>query len=143
MSCDEYQVKVSVMMDNELSDSEGEELLSHLGNCRACRQEFRSQLALRSGLKEDVPLLAPRELDEKVLGRLHEAGRPSAAGRRLGAAIWRRTVSMPLPLAAVLAGLLLVAGLGLTSVWSPFATPQVRVVYVTMLPTVEVQGYMP
>ena len=146
MNCDGYQEMVSVLLDNELKDANAKDLFGHLEGCAACRGALRSNVELRSDLKEDVPPQAPGELDDKVLSVIHKIDRRPEPGQRVHLAVWRRTVSMPVPLAAVLAGLLLVAGLGVTSFWSPFRKmqePQVRIVYITALPTVEVQGYFP
>lgn len=147
MKCDEYQEQVSALIDNELADEELVLLFTHLSECAACRATLRSELELRANLKEDVPPLAPKELDEKVLSNVSKTEGQPKARRAVRRAIWQRTVSIPWPLAAVIAGLFLIGGLAVTSVWSPFskppAEPQVRVVYVTALPTVEVHGYFP
>lgn len=147
MKCDEYQEQVSALIDNELADKESELLFTHLSECAACRATLRSELELRATLREDVPPLAPRELDERVLSNVSRAERKPKAPRMMRRAVWQRTVSMPWPIAAAIAALFLIGGLAVTSIWSPFdklpAEPQVRVVYVTTLPTVEVHGYFP
>jgi anti-sigma factor RsiW len=147
MKCDEYQEQVSALIDNELVDQESELLFAHLSECAACRATLRSELELRANLKEDVPPLAPKELDEKVLSTMSKAEGQSKSRRVMRRAIWQRNVSMPWPLAAAIAGLFLIGGLAVTSVWSPFnkppVEPQVRIVYITALPTVEVHGYFP
>lgn len=147
MKCDEYEEQVSALIDNELEDQASELLFVHLGECAACRATLRSGLQLRANLREDVPLLAPKELDEKVLTNVSRAETKLGVQRQAHrAAVWQRNVSMPWPLAAAIAGLFLIGGLAATSVWSPFSkppAPQVRTVYVTALPTVEVNGYFP
>jgi len=146
MKCDEYQEQLSALIDNELGDGEVEGLFLHMSGCGVCRATLRSQLELRSGLKEDSPLLAPKELDEKVLSTVSRAEAQIDNRRLMSRPVWQRHVSMPWPLAAAIAGLFLIGGLAVTSVWSPFGKipePQVRVVYVTALPTVEVNGYFP
>ena len=146
MKCDDYQEQLSALIDNELADREVEGLFLHMSGCVACRAALRSQMELRSGLKEDLPLLAPKELDEKVLSTVSSAKARIDGRRAMSQAIWQRHVSMPWPIAAAVAGLFLIGGLAMTSVWSPFGKipePQVRVVYVTALPTVEVNGYFP
>ena len=144
MNCVEYEEKVSALIDNELADRESELLFTHLGECPTCRATLRSELELRANLKEDVPPLAPRELDEKVLSAVSRAKRQLGAQTVMRKAVWQRRVSMPWPLAAAIAGLFLIGGLAATSVWSPFNKQhQVRTVYITALPTVEVNGYFP
>lgn len=146
MKCDEYQEQLSALIDNELADREVEGLFLHMSGCVACRAALRSQMELRSGLKEDLPLLAPKELDEKVLSTVSRAEGQLVGRRVMRRAVWRRHVSMPWPLAAAISALFLIGGLAVTSVWSPFSKtpePQVRIVYVTALPTVEVNGYFP
>jgi hypothetical protein len=98
---------------------------------------------LRVSLKEDVPPLAPKELDEKVLSAVSRAEQQLDARKMTRKAVWQHHVSMPWPLAAAIAGLFLIGGLAVTSVWSPFNKTQVRTVYITALPTVEVNGYFP
>jgi anti-sigma factor RsiW len=146
MKCDEHQEQLSALIDNELADGEVEGLFLHMSGCVACRAALRSQLELRSGLREDLPLLAPKELDEKVLSTVSRAEAQIDARRVMSRAVWQRHVSVPWPLAAAIAGLFLIGGLAMTAVWSPFGKipePQIRVVYVTALPTVEVNGYFP
>jgi anti-sigma factor RsiW len=146
MTCDEYEEQVSTLIDNELADRESELLFAHLSECATCRATLRSTLELRANLKEDVPLLAPKELDEKVLRMVSRSERQLDARKVTRRTALQRNVSMPWPLAAAIAGLFLIGGLAVTSVWSPFSKtpePQVRIVYVTALPTVEVNGYFP
>ncbi|MBF8294533.1 MAG: zf-HC2 protein [Bacteroidetes bacterium] len=146
MKCDEYQEQLSALIDNELADQESELLFTHLSECAACRATLRSELELRANLKEDVPPLAPRELDEKVLSTMSKAEGQLDARRVMRRGVWQRNVSMRWPLAAAIAGLFLIGGLAVTSVWSPCnkpAEPQVRIVYITALPIVEVHGYFP
>ncbi len=146
MKCDEFEEQVSTLLDNELADQDSELLFAHLCGCSACRATLRSELELRANLKEDVPPLAPKDLDEKVLSSVSKADEQLDARRGMKRGVWHRSVSMPWPLAATIATLFLIGGLAVTSVWSPFSKPpepQVRIVYVTALPTVEVNGYFP
>ena len=144
MNCVEYEEQVSALIDNELVDQESEVLFTHLSTCETCRATLRSELELRASLKEDVPPLAPKELDVKILNTVSKVDRQLGAQTVMRKAVWQRRVSMPWPLAAAIAGLFLIGGLAATSVWSPFnKQPQVRTVYITALPTVEVNGYFP
>ncbi|MGA3246529.1 MAG: zf-HC2 domain-containing protein [Bacteroidota bacterium] len=143
MNCVEYEEQVSALIDNELADQESELLFTHLSKCATCRATLRSELELRVSLKEDVPPLAPKELDEKVLSAVSRAEQQLDARKMTRKAVWQHHVSMPWPLAAAIAGLFLIGGLAVTSVWSPFNKTQVRTVYITALPTVEVNGYFP
>jgi anti-sigma factor RsiW len=144
MNCVEYEEQVSALIDNELADQESELLFTHLSKCATCRATLRSELELRVSLKEDVPPLAPKELDEKILSLAPKVKPQPSARTVMRKAAWQYHVSMPWPLAAAIAGLFLIGGLAVTSVWSPFnKQPQVRTVYITALPTVEVNGYFP
>jgi hypothetical protein len=68
MTCEGYQEQASQLVDNELGERESPALFVHLGTCNECRGFLHLTLRLRTGLQEDTPLLAPNQLDEKVLG---------------------------------------------------------------------------
>ncbi|HTY37755.1 MAG TPA: zf-HC2 domain-containing protein [Bacteroidota bacterium] len=143
MNCDQVQVMLGPLMDNELTDAEAEGVYRHLGTCIQCRGIVRSHLEVRAALLEDPQPQAPPELDARIMNAVGTPVPRSIAGSIMRASLWRRHIAIPLPVAAIIAGLFFFGSLALSSVWSPFAKPQVRIVYITTLPTVEVQGYMP
>ena len=72
---------------------------------------------------------------------LHSEMRPKLfAGDRkpITLLVWKRRISMPVPIAAAIMIVLIAGSVALSSVWSTTQT-----VYVTAFPAVEVRGYMP
>lgn len=138
MTCDMYEEQVSALIDNELNEEGAELLFRHLSVCPSCRRSLRTVLDLRSDLKEQEPPVAPAELDERVLRRA--AGEKRYAGDRkpMALMVWKRRISMPLPLAAAITIILIAGSVALSSLWTKTQT-----VYVTTLPVVEVTGYFP
>jgi hypothetical protein len=146
-TCERYQEKVSQLIDNELGERESPSLFGHLGLCEECRRFLQTNLRIRSGMQKHGPLLAPVHLDQKVLGTTLTT-RGLVPGRlAIPSGLWKRTVSLPVSLAAAVVVLLMMGSIALSSLW--FGTQkaqtevQVQTVYVTTLPTVEVQGYYP
>ncbi|MCX6143362.1 MAG: zf-HC2 domain-containing protein [Ignavibacteriales bacterium] len=138
MTCETYEEQISALIDHELKDEETEVLFAHLSTCRRCRHSLQSVLDLRSDFGEQVPPMAPKELDEKVL---QSETRPKLyAGDRkpMTLQVWKRRISIPMPVAAAMAIVLVAGTIVLTSLWT---SPQT--IYVTTLPTVEVRGNFP
>jgi len=145
MTCEGYQEQVSQLVDNELGERESPALFAHLSTCNECKGFLQSTLRLRAGLYEDATLLAPNQLDEKVLStaparKRSESDRP--ATRRI---LWKRRVSMPLPAAVLMMVLVMALIAATSSLWFPALYPQpethAQTVYVTTFPAVEVDGY--
>jgi len=141
MTCDAYQEQVSAMIDNELGDEESCVLFAHLSSCPACRGSLRTSLALRSDFNAQAPLMAPAELDDKVLNRVRSANKFLGDRKPVPMRLWKGRVSVPLPVLTMLTLLLILSSITLYSVGTK--PPQVQTVYVTTLPVVEVQGYFP
>ncbi|MEK9139243.1 MAG: zf-HC2 domain-containing protein, partial [Bacteroidota bacterium] len=145
MTCEGYQEQVSQLIDNELGERESPALFGHLSMCAECRGFLHTTFRLRSGLQEHGPLLAPTHLDEKVLGpAIVKKGR--VPDRLVTPSIlWKRRVSLPIPVAAAVIVLLMLGSIALSSLWfrDSEAGFQTQTIYVTTLPTVEVQGYYP
>ncbi len=145
MTCDLYEEQLSALMDNELTDSGAAELLAHMSTCQHCRAALRSQLTLRSSLREDITPQAPRELDERVLAIVERRrqGKPDRAA--LPGMFWERRLSIRTPAVVISAVVLIVGSFFLSSLWfESKQIPDVRTVqtfYVTTLPTVEVRAY--
>jgi len=145
MTCESYEEQISALIDHELKDNEQEMLFAHLGACGACRRSLQMVLRLRSNLAQEVPPLAPKELDEKVLKRMATAQRARADRRPVPGFTWQGRISAPLPVAAGVALLLMIGSFLLSNVWSgttqQSAKVDPQVVYLTVVPTVEVRGY--
>ena len=138
MTCEMHEKQISALIDHELGDEEMGPLFAHLSTCPTCRGSLQSVLDLRSDLGEQPPLIAPKELDEKVL---HSEMRPKlfASDRKpISLLVWKRRISMPVPIAAAIMIVLIAGSVALSSLWSTTQT-----FYVTAFPAVEVRGYMP
>ena len=145
MKCDEYQEQVSALIDNELADRESELLFTHLSECAACRATLRSELELRANLREDIPPLAPKELDIRVLTAAKNR-RPSEPDRiAIPAMIWQRRFSMRVPVVAAAAFLLIFGSVLLSAIWAESNQTadirRVQTVFLTAVPAVEVRAY--
>jgi predicted anti-sigma-YlaC factor YlaD len=149
MTCEGYQEQVSQFIDNELEERDAPALFSHLSTCEECRGFLRTTMRLRAGLQEQAPLLAPNHLDEKVMG-----ARPASkrfAPDRVAipgvtpTIVWKRRISLPVPVAAVVIVLLMLGSIALSSLWFRGSEPgyQTQTIYVTTLPAVEVQALYP
>jgi anti-sigma factor RsiW len=133
-----YEEQVSALIDNELNEEEAELLFRHLSACPSCRRSLRTVLDLRSDLKEQEPPLAPAELDEKVLRRAVVEKRYVGDRKPMAIRMWKRRISIPMPVAAAITIILIVGSVVLSSLWTKTQT-----IYVTTLPVVEVKGYSP
>ena len=145
MTCDRYEEQLSALMDNELADDEAKELLLHMSGCALCRATLRSQLELRSSLREDLPPQAPKELDERILigvQRRHP-GKPDRVA--IPVTFWQRRLSVRTPAVALTAVVLVLGSFLLSSLW--FESRQIsrgdatQTIYLTAVPTVEVRAY--
>src|SRR5215469_10466398 len=66
--CAEYSAMIQLYIDDELTRSEQQELLSHLETCASCRQEMEELKALSSRIRRARPLTsAPAALRERIL----------------------------------------------------------------------------
>ena len=69
--CEQYAAALSAFVDEELSENEKEEVLSHVEHCQNCR-EYLSELMIVHTMFEEMPELdAPEGFSERVLDRLH------------------------------------------------------------------------
>ena len=89
MSHDEYQERLSALLDGELDDAEREEVCAHLTECEECRAYFAELNALREALRDTLGEAdeadVPEGFAEGVVARL----RDSAAPRRGKRGAWR------------------------------------------------------
>jgi len=138
MKCEMYEEQISALIDHELMDEEMGVLFAHLSTCRTCRHSLQSVLDLRSDLTREIPPMAPKELDEKVLQSDTRSMLYAGDRKPLRLAVWKRRVSLPVPVAAAIMAILIASSVALSSLWSKTQT-----VYITAFPVVEVHGYMP
>jgi anti-sigma factor RsiW len=138
MTCEQYEEQVSALIDHELTDDETQVLFAHLSTCPTCRRSLQSVLDLRSDLGEEVSPMAPKELDEKVLSLMPMTKRLEADRKPVRGHIWKRRITVPMPVAATIAAILVAGTIVLSSLWM---NPQT--IYVTTLPAVEVRGNFP
>lgn len=141
MSCTEIEMKLDLLLDGELPDTEGEAVFQHLAHCRDCQAYLSRYAQIRSAIREEKVSL-PASLDERVLGSGAESGQKRKS-------VWRSRVNIPLPVAA--AAVLCLAALtafALLSDREPEPQQAVngnlvdagRVEYLYLLPAVEVIG---
>lgn len=82
MTCDEYTEQVSEFFDGEIAVTRSTGLFDHLSKCANCRLFLDILMKTRkAAVSEEIPF--PKELDERVLGRLNRA-RPDAIHRGAG-----------------------------------------------------------
>jgi anti-sigma factor RsiW len=132
---------MSALMDNELSDQEAKSLFGHLNSCEECREAFRSAQELRSNLKEQLPPIAPAELDEKVMSLIPHPRTYVGDRKAVRIVVWRRRISLPLPVAAVLALLLIIGSAAIS--FKVIDSQKNQTIYITTLPAVDVYGPTP
>jgi hypothetical protein len=110
--CPDHQI-LSVYLDGELPSPWKEKLENHLGRCAPCRERLESYRNMSralggNGHAGDAPAAAHDALlkgaQERVWLKLQA---PVEAAFSRGPAIWRRSVSVPFPLAAAAAALLI------------------------------------
>ena len=138
MTCETYEEQISALIDHELKDEETGMLFAHLSVCPRCRHSLQSVLDLRSDFGEQVPPMAPKELDERILKRTRLAHRTLRDSRAIPFRLLTGRISMPVPVAALITIALIIGSVVLSSLMSKTQT-----VYITAFPTVEVLGYMP
>jgi anti-sigma factor RsiW len=143
MTCEAYEEQISAMIDHELDDEQAGTLFTHLGTCAVCRRSLQSVLDLRSGLLEEIPPSAPKELDEKILKQWRLRRRTAADRAPARLHLWTGRISLPVPVAAVILLFLIAGSLMVSSIRSQQQLPmegRVEAVYITTFPAVEVHG---
>ncbi len=94
-TCDEFERLISDQLDGELPEAEARALHEHLGDCASCREFFDSCQRVRDVIQR---LPQPIEAAVTVLPQ-HAVKVP----------LWRRRLSVPVPVAAGI-GILLLGG---------------------------------
>lgn len=86
MDCD-FGIKVSLLLDGELSEQEREQTKKHLENCADCRQLEQDFLFFRNQIKESV-----KTKDFELPEILSEKPTP----------FWKKAIRVPVPVLSVL-----------------------------------------
>jgi hypothetical protein len=68
---DDYGVMIQLMIDNELTGQEREDLISHLSDCAGCQEELEEARAFSARVRSARPQVeAPAALREKILSHM-------------------------------------------------------------------------
>lgn len=142
MDHENCQLHISKFSDNVLEGHKTAELFAHLGVCEECRAFFQSMLQLRLKLRNAQPLLLPDEIDAAVFAATinKQPSRIVSKAENWFLRLWRGRVSFPVPIAAVLVFLFVLAGTVISSLWWE-SNKSTTEYYIPVLPTVEVRGY--
>jgi hypothetical protein len=103
--CPDRQI-LSLYADGELPSPWKEKMEAHLASCADCQSQMGNYQALRSALVSS-PEDGLKAAQERVWARVSSL----PAVRTIRPAVWRRTVSLPLPAAAVAAAAFVLAAL--------------------------------
>jgi predicted anti-sigma-YlaC factor YlaD len=124
MTCDDYQIKISSLLDGEVPAADSGEIFSHMGSCADCRLFWHNTLAL-NGQLEIVSRQVARQITVSSMPK-----RTSTIS-----AWWNR----PIPIRAYLVSLFLCALIGLSFLTiKPHLFGSPETIYVTKLPAVVV-----
>ncbi|MBI3110773.1 MAG: zf-HC2 domain-containing protein [Ignavibacteriales bacterium] len=108
MTCEQYQMQIAQLFDNELRGEESSTVFAHLGACSECRDFFQASLQVRAELMNAETITAPDELDDRMRG----AGLiPTEQTFSRKTSIWDLRIVFPLPTAASIALLLIIGSL--------------------------------
>lgn len=72
MNCEETRALIGPAIDDELTSADTARLMSHLEQCRSCKQEWDKLMAVREGIKgitQAEP--APADLEKRLLNAIH------------------------------------------------------------------------
>ncbi|HVO40913.1 MAG TPA: zf-HC2 domain-containing protein [Spirochaetia bacterium] len=105
--CPDRQI-ISAYLDGEIEAPWDKAIAEHLASCVACRSLYDRMAETKRALRED-PVVDVQGSMERVRRQLRERVRPVVREP----AVWARRVSLPLPLAALAAALLLFFGITL------------------------------
>ena len=110
-----YQERISLCIDNALSDKESAKLFAHLSRCNNCREFMKSTMAVRAHIADEKLAEVPLSLDRRVLSSV--AGK-TVQGERSAwyEPAWFTRISIPLPAAASILFLIIVGSLLLSPI---------------------------
>jgi hypothetical protein len=105
-----YQERISLYIDNALSDKESAKLFAHLSQCDDCRMFMKLTSSVHSHIGEEKLAEVSLSLDRRVLTSVAAASDKSE-GRLWYAPVWFTRISIPLPAAASILFLIIVGSL--------------------------------
>ncbi|HEX3438463.1 MAG TPA: zf-HC2 domain-containing protein [Pseudacidobacterium sp.] len=78
-NCADYSAMIQLYIDDELTGSEQQELLTHLETCASCRQKFEELKVFSSRIRQARPLItAPAALRERILQQTEQKKKVSS-----------------------------------------------------------------
>jgi predicted anti-sigma-YlaC factor YlaD len=140
MSCEYYQLNISKLLDNELTENESAELFNHMGSCGACREFFRKTIQIQS-LMDELNVPEPLGLANPIMELAKEKLiiRPKIS-------LYQKFREVRIPL-SVAAAVVIIATAGTIALSSFYLRPSpmlsentARTVYSYTLPTVYIQA---
>jgi anti-sigma factor RsiW len=146
MNCTHYREDVSRYVDRELDEGRIALLFAHLAGCTGCREFLDSMMALRSTLHRLPAPAVPATLDRRIHAIRPDRRKPIPLLIDLVHGWWNRRLVIPVPALAGTALLILSAVLVSFSLWQSARhapAPELQVMYIMSLPTVEVEGFAP
>ncbi|MDP4153238.1 MAG: zf-HC2 domain-containing protein [Bacillota bacterium] len=90
MTCEQYEEKINMLIDDELQDDEKEELLKHLESCGECKENYEMLLKMKNAFA-DAEIAAPETLHNDIMQKVNAA------------AIRKKRHKRPLPFAFIAA----------------------------------------
>jgi anti-sigma factor RsiW len=143
--CPDRQI-LSVFLDGELPSPWKEKMEAHLQECPRCRADLERYAAVSQVLATDSLPLSPMEAaQDRVWQELSDkpaANRPYRASWPRQPSVWRRSLSVPTPVAAAVAAVLVIAFIAaFTTRSEPGARPQDNLLAADM--GLDVQGMVP
>jgi predicted anti-sigma-YlaC factor YlaD len=139
MNCEQYQLNVSKLIDNELNEADSAGLFTHMGSCAACREFFRTLVRVQSMMDT---LHVPEPIG--LVNSFQTPGHPIAKTAPI-MHLYRKVRETRIPV-SVAAAAVIVAMAGTVALSSLFVHPAPppgegteRIVYSYLLPTVYVQ----
>ena len=126
MNCTTYQEEINHFIDGEMGTGQQVELFQHLAGCADCQSFIDAMVRMKEATRNEQ-ITYPADLDDAVLGQvLSRTPSPVRIQGRMkrDANIWKRHITLPVPLAASLAVIIIGLGLLLGRLFVPPTEPQ-------------------
>ena len=113
MKCDEHQIIISAYLDDEASPGESAGIFVHLAVCEECRLFLRTLTEIKLRAAREGGYEAPPAAEALAMSGDYGIAAP---GKRPGllTRFFRGRLSLPVPIAAVLAAVVIIGGMLLT-----------------------------